>query len=395
MSVAGSTKRGIAWALSSNIAIQSLSFGVGVVLARILAPADFGVFAVTSIFSGLAATVSNVGLGAAIVQRKEITEAHRRSMLAANLTSSALVVLVLNALAPWVGGYFKNPVATPVLMLTAWSFLINASSSVSFSMLSRELRFRALAQVEAVAAVVNGLVAIVFALRGFGVWAIAWGRIAEALVRAAILILTAGWRPRLAWDRRALGDLIGFGAGLTAKRIVNYAAANVDYFVIGRRLGATDLGYYTRAYSLMTLPLVQLSRVIMQVLFPAFSRIQDDNARIIRAYSQVVTATSLVSFPFLMGLLLVAPAFVEVVYGAKWMPTVLPLQIMCLAGMMKSVSTFVGAIVDAKGKVVAEVRRQLIYLGILVVGTLAGSYYGTVGVAVAVVVAAFVMLVMM
>jgi O-antigen/teichoic acid export membrane protein len=131
------------------------------------------------------------------------------------------------------------------------------------------------------------------------------------------------------------------------------------------------------------------------VLFPAFSRIQDDNAKLISGYSHVVTATSLVSFPFLVGLMLVAPAFVNVVYGAKWMPAVLPLQIMGWAGMMKAVATYVGSIVDAKGMLKAEIRRQSIYLAALIAGAVLGSRFGTAGVAVAVVVASFGMLVMM
>lgn len=395
MSVSGSAKRGIAWTLSSNLLTQALSFAIGVVLARLIPPADFGVFAITGIFSGLAATVSNIGLGSALVRRKEVTPAHCRSMLAANLASSGAVVLILTLLAPWVGRYFKNPLATPVLMVVAWNFLINSASSVSFSLASRALRFRLIAQIEAVSAVVNGVLAVVLAYRGLGVWAIAWAGIAQSATRALLLLALSGWRPGLGWDRAALGDLVGFGAGITLKRLINYAAANVDYFVIGRRLGAADLGYYTRAYNLMTLPLTQLSRVMMQVLFPAFARLQDDNARLIAGYSKVVLATSLASFPFLVGLFLVAAPFVHVVYGATWMPTVLPLQIMCVAGMMKSVTTFIGAITDAKGQVGAEVRRQIIYLALLVVGTFLGSFYGTAGVAAAVVVASLIMLVMM
>ena len=395
MSVGRTAKKGIAWAISSNVANQAFQFGVGVVLARLLVPADFGVFATTGIFTGLAGVVSNIGLGSALVQRPEIDERHRRSMLALNLVSSAAIVALLFVAAPWIGRYFHNPTATPVLRLTAVNFLLNAVSSVSFSLLSRSLSFRILAFTEAFAAMANGAVAVVLALLGYGVWAIAWAGIAQSVVRSLILLRQGGWMPRLAWDQAALGDLLGLGAGLTLKRVINYAASNVDYFVIGRRLGTADLGYYTRAYGLITLPMTQLSRVIMSVLFPAFSRIQDDNRRLIAGYSRVVSATAIVSFPFLAGLGLVAPAFIAVVYGEKWLPTVLPLQIMSAAGMMKAVTTFVGSIADAKGQVFSEVRRQLVYLALLVFGTVIGSHYGTAGVATAVVVASLCMLLMM
>lgn len=393
--VSGSAKGGIAWVLGTNLVNQLLQFGVGVVLARLLSPKDFGIFAISGIFTGLAATVSSFGLGAALVQRSAVREAHLRSMLTANLIGSAALVLLLSLAAPLVGWVFKSPLAGLVLTLTAWNFLIGALGSVSFSLMNRALRFRELARIEAGSAMANGAVAIILALQGAGVWAIAWAGIAQSLVRTALLIARGGWRPAFGRDREALRELVGFGAGLTLKRVLNYCAANVDYAVVGRRLSTTDLGFYSRAYGLMTLPLSQLSRVIMSVLFPTFSRIQDDNRKIIAGYSKVVTVTALVSFPFLVGLGLVAPAFIHAIYGEKWMPVVLPLQIMCVAGMMKSLTTYVGAIVDAKGKIAAEVRRQIVYLVLLVVGTYFGSTFGTAGVAVAVVGASLVMLVMM
>ncbi len=388
-------KKGIAWVLGFNLANQLFQFGIGVVLARLLAPEDFGIFAITGIFTGLAATVSNFGLGTALVQRPTIREAHPRSMLAANLIGSAGIVVLLTLFSPLVSRAFRTPIAGPVLALTAWNFIINAASSVSFSLMNRSLRFRDTAFIETVAGVVQGAAAITLALSGMGVWAIAWSGIVQSLARAVLLIASAGWRPALAWDREALRDLVGFGAGLTLKRVLNYCAVNVDQVVVGRRLSAVNLGLYSRAYGLITLPLTQLSRVIMAVLFPTFARIQDDNPRLIAGYSKVVTATALASFPFLVGLGIVAPSFIRVVYGEKWMPAVLPLQIMCVAGMMKAVSTYVGSIVDAKGKIAAEVRRQLVYLVLLFGGTYIGSWFGTSGVAMAVVVASLAMLFMM
>ncbi|MGD8394429.1 MAG: MOP flippase family protein [Candidatus Eiseniibacteriota bacterium] len=393
--VGSSAKRGIAWSLSSNVVIQAFQFAVGIVLARLLDPADFGVFAITAIFTGLAANLANVGLGSALVQRPAIDEQHRRTMLTTNLVTSAVIVVVLVLLAPWVGSYFQHDLAGPILCLVSFNFIINSLSSVSFSLMARDLRFRPIAIVEALAMVAHGTVAIALALAGFGVWSIAWGGIAQSACRCVMLLAIGGWVPHFAWNRRAFRDLISFGAALTVKRLLNYCAANVDYFVIGRRLGPTSLGYYTRAYSLMTLPLNQVSRVVMSVLFPAFSRIQDDNPRLVRGYERVVTATALLSFPFLAGLGVVAPVFIGFVYGDKWQPTVLPLQIMCLAGMMKSVSTFCGTIVNAKGVVVAEIRRQGVYLLMLVIGTSVGSRWGTTGVAWAVVGASLAMLIMM
>ncbi len=388
-------KRGIAWALSSNVVMQICQFGVGIILARLLAPRDFGVFAVTSIFTGLASNLANIGLGAALVQRQQINESHRRTMFAVNLTTSSIIVVLLIGVSPWVGIYFQHELAGPILCLVAFNFIITSLGSVSFSLLSRELRFRPISIIETCSMVVHAAIAVIMALRGHGIWSIAWGGIGQSLFRAAMLLLIGGWVPRVGWNRQAFRELISFGAALTGKRLLNYCAANVDYFVIGRVLGPSSLGFYTRAYSLMTLPRTQLSRVIMSVLFPAFSRIQDDNQRLIAGYERVVLATALISFPFLMGLLVTAPVFIGFVYGEKWLPTVPPLQIMCVAGMMKSVSTFVGSIINAKGEVMAEIRRQAIYFALLIGGTWFGSRWGISGVAWAVVGASLIMLVMM
>ncbi len=375
--------------------VQAFQFAVGIVLARLLEPADFGVFAITSIFTGLAQTIGNVGLGAALVQRRTITEAHARTAWVANVTMSLLIMLALKGLSGWVGAFFKHELAGPVLSLISVNFAINGVSSVSVSKLSRALKFRELAIIEALSMVVHAVVAVVMAVKGFGVWAIAWGGISQNLSRSVALLFVAGWLPRPEFDWQRYRELLNFGATLTVKRIMNYCAANVDYFVIGKRLGPAQLGFYTRAYSLMSLPLTQLSRVIMSVLFPTFSRIQDDNDRLRRGYMRVLSATSVVSFPFLVGMGLTAPLLIGLVYGDKWLPTVLPLQIMCVAGMMKSVTTFVGAVVDAKGRVMEEIRRQAVYLALLIGGAMLGSRFGTAGVAWAVVVASAAMLWMM
>ena len=176
--------------------IQAFQFAVGIVLARLLEPKDFGVFAVTGIFTGLAANVANIGLGAALVQRQSVEERHRRTMLVTNLTTSSVIVGLLILAAPWVGRYFQHPLAGRVLVVVSFNFLINSLSSVSFSTLSRKLKFRSISIVEAGAMPVHAAVAVGMARHGYGVWSIASAGRGRSPVRCRALLCGARRLPR-------------------------------------------------------------------------------------------------------------------------------------------------------------------------------------------------------
>jgi O-antigen/teichoic acid export membrane protein len=189
-------------------------------------------------------------------------------------------------------------------------------------------------------------------------------------------------RPLLAWDK--LRAMLGFGVGISLNDLLNYVARNGDNFVVGWWLGAPALGLYARAYNLMTLPVTYVSSAMSSVLFPAFSEIQAEPDRLGRAYLASIRVGTIVAAPAMAGLAVAAPHLIRGVYGDRWMGAVLPLQVLCAAGIFRAVYHHAGALTQASGQVYAEARRQMMYAALVVLGSLAGTLWGLVGVSVAV-----------
>jgi len=184
--------------------------------------------------------------------------------------------------------------------------------------------------------------------------------------------------------RKELFDLIGFGSGISFISIINYAAVNVDYFIIGKFLSTTALGLYTRAYRLMNLPR-QLSTTLTSVLFPAYSEIQEESGRIAAAYFKAVNAIAIITFPIFVGMAICSEYIVVGLYGSNWVGAVTVLRIMCFAGILRSIFHLTGSVVQASGKIYSEAKRQFVYLILLVIGCLIGVRYGIEGIGFAII----------
>jgi O-antigen/teichoic acid export membrane protein len=179
-------------------------------------------------------------------------------------------------------------------------------------------------------------------------------------------------------------DLYTFGAGMFVKNLLIYATDKIDYLIIGKRLGPTALGFYEKAFNLMDIAVKELSNKMSMILFSAFSKIQDDQQKIREAYSKVIMTLSLLCFPVFFGLCLITPTFLAVVFGEKWLPGALPLQILCVAGILRMHLQVTSTIVNALGKVSAELWRRATALLLLGLGCWLGSFWGITGVAIAV-----------
>jgi O-antigen/teichoic acid export membrane protein len=251
----------------------------------------------------------------------------------------------------------------------------------------------------AIANIIDHLVAavtgVVLAVSGFGVWSLVGGQLLGTLSGTIALVLKSGWRPRLRYCHSAMRDLYMFGTGMFLKNLLIYGADKIDLMIIGKRLGPTALGFYEKAFHLMDIAVKELSNKMSMLLFSAFSKIQDDQQKIRDAYNKVIMTLSLLCFPVFFGLILVAPAFIAVVFGEKWLPAALSLQILSIAGIFRMHLQVTSTIVNALGKVSAEIWRRAAALLLLGLGCWLGSFWGITGVAIAVAVSTAILAVTM
>ncbi|HEX8452820.1 MAG TPA: lipopolysaccharide biosynthesis protein [Longimicrobium sp.] len=373
------------WKFASAVCQGIFQFAVGVLLARLLPPDDFGVVALAMVVVGFAALVGDLGLGPAVVQSRTLTPLHLRTAFTASLLLGAALTLVLLALAPLSASLLRSPELPGVLRLQSAAFVCGALGVTARAVLQRRLDFRRLFVVELASYTVGYAgVAAGMALMGYGVWSLAWGALVQSLLGSAIALAMVrhSVRPRL--SSVELRQLFAFGAGVSLNNVINYVARNGDNLIVGRWLGATALGLYGRAYNLMMLPLTYLGAVGYSVMFPAMAAMQDDRERLGRAYLISVQVTAFLTAPIMAGMIVAAPHMVRALYGGRWAAMVLPLQVLCAAGFFRAVYHLAGAFTHASGKVYSETARQVVYAACVVIGGAIGTRWGILGVAVGV-----------
>ncbi len=381
--LARSVKKGAVWTFLGRASVFVMNMGGSIVLARLLEPEDFGIFGIALLFTGLATRFGNVGFGLALVQREEIEDAHVSSLFVVNFCLFSTIALLLMWLSPEIGGYFDSPKAGEVLFVLAFLFFLKPFSSVARALLQRAMAFKSTAIAGSLQHLAGVLSAIAFAWHGFGVWSLAYSELVGASVSLAVLLVHARWWPRFVYNHRAMKDLYAFGIAIFFKRLLTYGADKADFLIIGKRLGAAPLGFYEKAYNLMNMTIKELGDKMEPVLFRAFSKIQNDRGRILSAYNKVLLTFSLISYPVFLGLASIAPPFIFLLYGEKWMPSVVPLQIMCLSGLLRLHLKVTSIVMNAMGKVKVEAWIRAIAFVLLLVGCWIGSQWGIVGVAIA------------
>jgi PST family polysaccharide transporter len=327
------TITGVVWAGIGQFGSQAIHYVVLLVLAWLLSPEDFGLLGMAMVFILFIPPVGDLGLAAAIVQKKETRETALSTAFWANLVLSLLLAALTYVSAELIASFLGDVSAAPLLRVLSIIFPISALAIVPTALLVKELKFQQVTVRQFVGQIAFGVVGLVLAALGAGVWSLVGAAIAERLANTVTLWMLVTWRPRFAFSLPALRQLLSFGFYAMAASVFAKSIANIDYFVVGRWLGTEALGYYTLAFQLAVIPQRRLIGVLRRVAFPAFSLVQDDLERLKRGFLEGIQHLSVVLV--LVGLLLAAlgPWFIAAVYGPKWLPSARPLQVLAIAGI--------------------------------------------------------------
>lgn len=382
------TFAGFFWSLSGTGGQALLQVLVLAVLARLLTPADFGLVAVAIIVVNFTTTFSELGVGPAIVQRPRLEPRHERVGFTLTLLFGLVAFGAVQLAAPAISGLFRMEALTPVLRLVAVVFLLRSVAVIAEKLLQRELRFRVIAAVQVGSYAVGfGVVGVLLALLGFGVWALAFAYLVQATVAAALLLLVRPHPKRPSLERAAALELLTFGGGFTLARVFNQIALEGDNFVVGRWLGAAALGLYGRAYQLMTMPASLFGAALDKVLFPAMARLQHRRDLLATVYRRGVALIALLTLPASAVLFLVAPEFIAVLLGPGWEAVVPPFRVLVLGMLFRTSYKMSDSLARATGAVYRRAWRQGVYAAAVVAGAWIGRGWGLTGVTVGVLVA--------
>jgi len=387
---------GFFWQFGGAIFKTVLQLAVLVILARLISKADFGIVQSSMVVVGLAKLISQMGVGPALVQKKELTELHIRAGTTLTFLLSFFSFLIVYISSGILADFFRMPALKEVLKIVSILFIIEGFSTVSQSMLLREMKQKILVQIDFISYLIGyGIVAVTLSYFGFGLWSLIIGQIMQSTLMCILSFVKSRHSILPYFGRSEFKELLYFGGGFTIARLFNYIANEGDNIVVGRYLGADALGAYSRAYSIMVKPVGLIGDSIDKVLFPAMSARQSQPKRLIEAFVNGSKMITLICIPISIIIISSSEEIINLMLGNKWSETVLPLQILS-AGLIFRMGYKMGdCLTRATGKVYSRARRQFIYAICVLVGCYVGSFWGINGVAIGTFFAVFVNYVLM
>jgi O-antigen/teichoic acid export membrane protein len=370
------------WLTIARVCGQVFSWIITIYVVRILSPSDYGLIAMAGVYVGFVTLFSELGLNAAVVQKKELDRD--------DLSNISWTVLFLNLglcglsflLAPAVASFYNEPRVIDVIRVASLVFVIRGLGFAPSNMLVRELMLNRASQAELIANTGGAVTTLLFAVLGFGVWSLVYGTMVMEGVRSLCCFLFYPWKPRLSFSLSGIKGMIDFGWKAAVARLIWYFYANMDVLIAGRILGKAQLGYYSVATQLALMPLDKLmGSTVSHVGLPAFSKVQDDPVRLTRYFLKIVNVLAFVSFPVCWGIFLVAGSVIPLVLSEKWRPAVLPLQILSMITAFRSIHLINAPLEMAVGRPDVTMRNFAIITLVLAVSFFVGAPYGLAGLA--------------
>lgn len=370
--LAGSVTGGVKWTAGAQAVVQALVLMRAVVLARLLAPEEFGKFALITAFFTVATLLSESGLGAALIQRPVLRAVDLDTVFWLQFGLALASGGLLASSGPAIASVFNEPELRDYASFLGVTVALSTWTSVHWALLQRDMRFRAIAIREVIATTLGIAVAVIIAASRRDAWALIAGTATTAIISNFAVVAASRWRPAFRFDRSVALDVIRYSGHLLSFQFVVLFTRQADNLLVGRYLGASALGLYSRGYQVLLYPLRQASSVVGRVMFPALSSMQASPERFRSGYLRAVGGICLVAYPALAGLIVVAPDFVAVLLGDQWTGVVPLVRLFALAGLLESVTSSVGWIYQSLGRT----RLQLVVGTTVALFVLAGVSVG-------------------
>ena len=370
------TIHGVGWSFIDNISNSGITFLVGLVLARLLTPEEYGIMAMITIFIAISNSIIDSGFSNALIRKTRIERVDYNTVFYFNLTVSILIYVLLHLAAPAISVFFKEPVLLAVIRIIGWVLIINALAIIPRTQFVRNVDFKTQTKVSLISSISSGVIGIGMALGGMGVWSLVGQQLSRQFLNTLFLWVYSKWHPVWEFSTESFKELFGFGSKLLLSGLLNTIYKNIYYIVIGRFYTSAQLGQYTRAEQFNMIFSSNLTSVVQRVSYPVLSSIQEEPERLREAYRKVIKITMLITFACMLGLAAVAKPLILILIGEKWLPAVYFLQIICFCGMLYPLHAINLNILQVKGRsdlfLKLEIIKKIIAVGPIVVGIIYG-----------------------
>ena len=380
---------GVVWSVIQNWGSQAGSLIVFLILARLLSPEAFGLIGLANVFLAFMQIFLEQGFSQALIQREEIQPEELDTAFWTHVFSGLLLTIISFLSSGFVAEIFAQPKLIPIIQCFSFLFFINSLSHVHKAILSRTFAFKVMAVRTIVGIIIGGIVGIVMALNGFGVWSLVSQQFIYEAVEVFIIWGAIDWRPKLRFSFQHLQSFLNFGLNILALKFLAFCNKRTDNLLIGYFLGEVALGYYLIAFRVLEVMTQLLVSTTKQVALPTFSRLQTEPERFRQAFYKVTLFTSLIAFPTFLGMIIFTRELVLTLFGDQWLPSVPVMQILGFAGILNAISFFNGSVFMAMGKPSWKLRLSLLNAVLNLIACLLAVKWGIVAVAIAYVVSSY------
>jgi O-antigen/teichoic acid export membrane protein len=374
---------GLGWSMLSKLSRQLLQLIIIFILSRMLSPAEFGLMSMVTAFSMLAEIIRQMGMGAAVIRERNDDPKVLNTAFSFNIAVGVLVFILFYLAAPLMAAFYHEPSLTLLVRVFSTVYIIGSLNIVQEALLQKNMEFRRLFIMDLLSVIISGIIAIIMARSGWGVWSLIVQYISMITISSIILWITSSWKPVLHFDIHIFRKFSRYSFSLFFHDVIYFFGRDADKFLIGKYAGAAILGLYYRAYMLMLLPVNQVNIVISRVMFPVFSALQDNTAEMKRIYLKATNTISFVSFPILALMFIIAEPLIVVLLGNQWLGAVWYLKVFCIYGMIESVGTTIYWIYKSLGRTDIMLKWGVTSTLVSIAAIIAGLFWkGAQGVAI-------------
>ncbi len=376
MNLKARTITGLKWSFTDNAVNQIIQFAIGLVLARLLGPNEFGIIGMSLVFIAISETLVNSGLGSALIRKQKCTEADYNTMFYTNIGMGIVSFIIVFFAAGAISRYFSNTELFLLVRIMAINLIINSYGMVETAILTRNLDFKRQTKITLISNVFSGAIGIGMAIMGYGYWSLAARTLCQNFFRVIMLHASSDWKPRIMYSLESFKELFGFGVKLLGAGLIDTIYKNIYKLVIGKYFSVADLGYYTRAELFMNLPSQNIEITTQRVTYPVLSSLAGDDVILKTAYKKLIRLSFYISSTLMLLMIINAREIVLILLGANWAPTIPYLKIICISGMLFSLHSLNLNMLNAKGRSDLFLRLEIIKKILIIPVIIIGVHYG-------------------
>ncbi len=354
------TFKGVIWSSVERFSTMGIQFAFGVLIARLLSPADYGLIAMLGVFMAVAGCFVDSGFSSALIRKPDRTEADLATAFYFNIVVALVAYAMIYMAAPYIAAFYETPLLTPVARVVGLNIIIGSLGGLQGTMLTIRLDFKTSMWISLGGVLLSSPLTLYLAYAGWGVWALVFSSVFSRTFGTVMLWCIVRWRPRAGFSLKSFKALFGFGSKLLASGLLDVLYGNIYTVVIGKQFSATDLGYYGQANHLAQMPSSNITGIMGRVSFPVLSSIQNEDARLQMAYRKFLRLSAFVIFPLMVGLAATADPLIRFLYTEKWAQTIPLLQVLCFALMWYPIHAINLSLLQVKGRSDLFLRLEII-----------------------------------